>query len=334
MTKHGKEKESGIVDLGYCRARHLLIWKYPAFSHSMSAPRPPIRALLIDLSGTLHVGSQATPGAVDALSRLRRTAPSSSPHASPSTHVPFRFCSNTSKEGRNELEARLRGMGFELVTGNIGGATANGREMWTSLGAVGSLLQKRGLRKPFCLLEPSSKDEILRDLGPTSGGAFAPLSQRRLAHVEPAADAEYDSVVVGLAPLLFDYEHLNAAFRVLLSTPPKPLIATHRAKYIRFADSEPSKSKPPHETLSLGPGPFVAALETAAGVQAEVVGKPSRTFFETVIDSFGEDELPEDGRIAIVGDDVETDLGGGAVELGLWRVLGGLDFYQAWYKCL
>ncbi|GJE97246.1 hypothetical protein PsYK624_134620 [Phanerochaete sordida] len=30
--------------------------------------------------------------------------------------------------------------------------------------------------------------------------------------------------------------------------------------------------------------------------------------------------LPE-GKIAIIGYNVETDLGGGAVELGLWRVL-------------
>lgn len=28
-------------------------------------------------------------------------------------------------------------------------------------------------------------------------------------------------------------EHLNTAFHILLATPPKPLIATHRAKYIR-----------------------------------------------------------------------------------------------------
>lgn len=134
---------------------------------------------------------------------------------------------------------------------------------------------------------------------------------------------------MGLSPTHFSYDHLNAAFRILLSSSPKPLIATHRAKYIRIApdsvNSSAGSASDPHETLSLGPGPFVAALETATGVQAEVVGKPSRAFFETVIDSFSEDELgsSDDGaRIAIIGDDVETDLGGGALELGLWRVLG------------
>jgi len=140
-------------------------------------------------------------------------------------------------------------------------------------------------------------------------------------------------VVVGLAPSLFTYEHLNTAFRILTGEQPsslrsssgtssdKPapsLIATHKAKYIRSPDG----------ALSLGPGPFVAALENASGVKAEVVGKPTRGFFETVIGSLGlavELELGSGcsgiGKIAVIGDDVEADLGEGAVELGLWRVL-------------
>lgn len=78
-----------------------------------------------------------------------------------------------------------------------------------------------------------------------------------------------------------------------------------------------------HGTLSLGPGPFVAALENATGVKAEVVGKPSGAFFETVIASFESGiQKTSHGLVAIIGDDIETDLGGAAVELGLWRVLG------------
>ncbi len=122
---------------------------------SFSSPpgsRPPIRALLIDLSGTLHVGKTPTPGAVAALSRLRRNN-----HA-------FRFCSNTSKEGRVDLEARLQAMGFELQDTTGLDETGKGREMWTSLGALSSHLRKHGLVRPFCLLEPSSKDEVLSGL--------------------------------------------------------------------------------------------------------------------------------------------------------------------------
>ena len=142
-------------------------------------------------------------------------------------------------------------------------------------------------------------------------------------HHLTASDEQYDSVIVGLAPEMFCYDHLNAAFRVLLPTatnPARPLIATHRAKYIRTPSKDASMGL---ETLSLGPGPFVAALEAATGGQAEVVGKPSRTFFETVIASFKLGRDPGNtGKIVIVGDDIETDLGGAAKELGLWRVLG------------
>lgn len=132
----------------------------------------------------------------------------------------------------------------------------------------------------------------------------------------------YDSVVIGLAPSSFDYANLNVAFRILkgemtnAASPPYnaiPLIATHKAKYIQTESG----------LLSLGPGPFVTALENATGVQATVVGKPTKKFFETVINDFSEMEVPDFGknRIAVVGDDIEADLGEGALELNLWRVL-------------
>lgn len=147
------------------------------------------------------------------------------------------------------------------------------------------------------------------------------------------ADTEpYDAVVVGLAPSLLDYEHLNTAFRILVgennrakeaepASVPKPLlIALHKARYIQASD----------HALSLGPGPFVSALEEAAQTRALVVGKPTKLFFETVIKSFGdkivrgvgEGNNDIDGHIAVIGDDVSADLGEGAIELGLWRVLG------------
>ena len=168
--------------------------------------------------------------------------------------------------------------------------------------------------------------------------------------IEQCSELPYDAVVIGLAPSMFTYEHLNTAFRILVnehasqkqpqpqpqqppqppptttSSSPKPkipLIATHKAKYLESTDG----------ALSLGPGPFVTALEHASGQQAEIVGKPSRGFFQTVIGNFQPEELapPQHGAagvVAVIGDDVEMDLGGGAVELGLWRVLGELLYYQ------
>jgi hypothetical protein len=133
-------------------------------------------------------------------------------------------------------------------------------------------------------------------------------------------------VIVGLAPSLFTYEHLNVAFRILMNEHQPsdsllsgaksaiPLIATHKGKYIGSDDGK----------LSLGPGPFVTALENAASVESEIVGKPTRSFFEAVIRDFRKDNLSNTagGLIALIGDDIEADLGGGAVELQLWRILG------------
>jgi ribonucleotide monophosphatase NagD (HAD superfamily) len=72
----------------------------------------------------------------------------------------------------------------------------------------------------------------------------------------------------------------------------------------------------------LGPGPFVAALENATGKEAEVLGKPSKAFFQTVIESLDYEDHGPDGWIAVIGDDIQTDLGGGATDLRLWRILG------------
>jgi ribonucleotide monophosphatase NagD (HAD superfamily) len=177
----------------------------------------------------------------------------------------------------------------------------------------------------------------------------------------PGELSQYDAVVVGLAPALLDYAHLNTAFRILVgenrprdapdpapkSTPNldieaqphsrPPLIALHKARYLEASDN----------ALSLGPGPFVHALEEAARTSATVVGKPTRAFFEAVLCDLDRDleevsnpsDLPHDRSgqrphrwegIAVIGDDVRADLGEGAIELGLWRVLGAscpLFFY-------
>lgn len=140
---------------------------------------------------------------------------------------------------------------------------------------------------------------------------------------------------MGLCPARLDYAHLNTAFRILAREHPAraaypgppALVAAHAGRFLEA----------PSGGLALGPGPFVAALEHAVlGLKARVVGKPSRAFFEAVIediDAFGsvhvarrESITHEPGaRIAIIGDDFEADLGEGARELGLWRVLGAFS---------
>jgi ribonucleotide monophosphatase NagD (HAD superfamily) len=186
------------------------------------------------------------------------------------------------------------------------------------------------LASPYLLLSDSAKAEVVNALHPDKDDMcdFSDSSDTRLTpSSHKSKDTSYDSVVIGLAPPLLDYEHLNTAFRILKrempgadrSTTPY-LLATHRARYIQSSTGQ----------LSLGPGPFVAALENAVGdtVHVKVVGKPEAAFFNMVIDDFGDlgrsagaSESRSTPRVAVIG---EADLGGGAIELGLWRVLGKL----------
>jgi hypothetical protein len=86
---------------------------------------PPIRALLIDVSGTLSVGSKPIGNAVSALAKLREFK------------IPFRFCTNTSKESTRELCQKLEGMRFEVKEG----------EVWSSIGALKQSLKENAVKR-------------------------------------------------------------------------------------------------------------------------------------------------------------------------------------------
>jgi HAD superfamily hydrolase (TIGR01458 family) len=117
------------------------------------------------------------------------------------------------------------------------------------------------------------------------------------------ADDRVDAVVVGDLGERFGYAVLNRAFRLILDG--AELIALQRNRYWLRADG-----------LALDVGPFVAALEYAADVEAVVVGKPAPAFFLLALSQLG----AEPAHAAMVGDDVESDIGG-AVRAGLRGVL-------------
>ena len=117
------------------------------------------------------------------------------------------------------------------------------------------------------------------------------------------AEDGVDAVVVGDLGERFDYTVLNRAFRLILDG--AELIALQRNRYWLRADG-----------LALDVGPFVAALEYAADVEAVVVGKPAPAFFLLALSQLG----VEPGDAAMVGDDVESDIGG-AMRAGLRGVL-------------
>jgi HAD superfamily hydrolase (TIGR01458 family) len=116
-------------------------------------------------------------------------------------------------------------------------------------------------------------------------------------------DERPDAVIMGDLGEAFGFAILNRAFRMVIEG--AELIALQKNRFWLTSDG-----------LSLDAGPFVAAIEYAASTEALVVGKPSASFFELVLDDLGIGA----GDAAMVGDDVESDVGG-ALGAGLRGVL-------------
>uniref|UniRef100_A0A1D2A5M4 Haloacid dehalogenase-like hydrolase domain-containing protein 2 n=1 Tax=Auxenochlorella protothecoides TaxID=3075 RepID=A0A1D2A5M4_AUXPR len=161
-------------------------------------------------------------------------------------------------------------------------------EVFSSLSATRQLLKQRDLR-PLLLLD-----------------------RRALPEFDDVPQHDPNAVVVGLAREAFNYDSLNRAFRLLHAQPAAPLIAIHRGRVFAEASG-----------LSLGPGPFVTALEVAAGRTAQVVGKPAPTFFAAALDHLG----VASEHAVMIGDDVRDDVQG-AQAAGLAGVLVQTGKYQ------
>lgn len=151
-------------------------------------------------------------------------------------------------------------------------------EILTAATATRSLVESRQWR-PHYLIHPDMAEEM----GPGS--------------------AEPDVVVMGDAGPYFTHEALNKAFRWLMQG--KPLLVMAKNRYFRDA-----------EGLVLDMGAYVAALEFAAGIKAEVAGKPAPAFFEAALKALG----MKPHEALMIGDDLESDIGG-ALQAGIPGVL-------------
>jgi HAD superfamily hydrolase (TIGR01458 family) len=112
-----------------------------------------------------------------------------------------------------------------------------------------------------------------------------------------------DAVVLGDAGDAFRYDTLNRAFRLLMEGAPLYALAANR--YFQDDDG-----------LSLDVGAFVAALEYASGITAELFGKPAPAFFQAALEGLG----CRTEETVVIGDDVEADVNG-ALALGFGGVL-------------
>ena len=112
-----------------------------------------------------------------------------------------------------------------------------------------------------------------------------------LPGVQITDDPAPDVVILGGAGPEFSYPALNRVFGYLLGG--ARLVAMGRNLYWRTGSG-----------LQLDTGAFLAGLEQAAGVRAEVTGKPAAAFFATALAALGADAA---GAV-MVGDDIEADV--------------------------
>lgn len=112
-----------------------------------------------------------------------------------------------------------------------------------------------------------------------------------------------DWVIIGDAGDKITYDSMNTAFRFLMDG--AELLALENDRYWMAEGG-----------LSLSAGPIVKALEYATGKTAMVMGKPSQTFFNLAL----EDMHLGPEHVAMIGDDIITDIGG-AYHAGMKGIL-------------
>lgn len=101
-------------------------------------------------------------------------------------------------------------------------------------------------------------------------------------------------MIVGDIGAEWNYQTLNSVFNMLMRG--SKLICMHKNKFWQVEDS-----------LRMDIGAFVAALEFVSGKEAMIIGKPSPAFFHQAVSSLG----LAPSEVAIVGDDIDADIGGG-----------------------
>lgn len=162
------------------------------------------------------------------------------------------------------------------------GLTIAPADIFSAVSATLSYLRQQGSPRVHLLLRDSVCSE------------FSEFEQQ---HPAP------DYVVVGDIGAAWDYALLNRVFNELMGG--AELIAMHANKYWQT-----------EQGLQMDIGAFVAGLEFVTGKQATIIGKPSPDFFAAATAAL---QLPPQ-EVAIIGDDIENDVGGGQAS-GLQGIL-------------
>jgi HAD superfamily hydrolase (TIGR01458 family) len=188
----------------------------------------------------------------------------------------LRFVTNNTTRARAGLARDLQAIGIELAEDEVS----------TTPIAAGKLLE--GMRV-LALTMASVREDLAAHVTLVEDGAEAVL----LGGADETAETGE----------VFAYEKLNRAYAALSDG--ARLVCLHKNRWWQTAAGP-----------QLDAGAFVAGLEYAAEVEAEIVGKPTPAYFESALAEL--DARPSES--VMVGDDVEADIGG-AKRIGMRGVL-------------
>lgn len=220
---------------------------------------------ILDLDGTLFRGQTALPHAVEVVGELRKRG------------AAVRFLTNNSSLTRYAYFSKLRGMGFELVEG----------EVYSSAIGVARYCVDEELRKVFAVGEPGLIETLVSfgmEVANLEGSGSAGLS----------VQGTCDAVVAGIHKA-FSYDFASAAMQQILTG-------------ARFVATNTDATYPLEGgRLIPGAGAIVAAIQTCSGTDPFVVGKPNPFLIELVARDAG---VALD-QVLVVGDRYETDIESG-----------------------
>ena len=195
-----------------------------------------IRHVVMDMDGVLYRGNHRLPGAVDTLNTLRERG------------VRVAFLTNNASRHREELAARLSGLGFPCATDDV----------WGSAYIAARYLSRHAPDARVFLVGTTGMRREMREAG--------------LAVVPTHEGATH--VVTGL-DMTVTYEKLSHAHYAICNG--AAFIATNLDA--TFPDGP--------ATTSPGGGALVAALTTSTGVTPLVMGKPEPTGLSLISASWG-----------------------------------------------
>uniref|UniRef100_A0A1B6KY18 Phospholysine phosphohistidine inorganic pyrophosphate phosphatase n=1 Tax=Graphocephala atropunctata TaxID=36148 RepID=A0A1B6KY18_9HEMI len=183
---------------------------------------------------------------------------------------------------------------FRLVTNETQATKAN---LVKELNKLGFVISENEVFAPVPLLVNILKTSKLRP--------FLLVHKQVMKEFKDIDSSEPNCVVLGDAGSNFTFENMNNAFRILIGLPEPKFFSLGMGKYYKEKDG-----------LTLDVGAFTKALEFSSGVKPKVIGKPEASFFLAAV----EDMNLSPSEVVMVGDDIESDVGG-AQACGLRGVL-------------